>query len=449
MPFSLMIVDDDPSLISSVKRLFHRDGIEIHAAKDGQQALNALEKFRIDTAVVDLKMPGMSGMDVLREIRRRSAMTRVLMLTGHGGVSDAVEAMQIGADDFLQKPFCPEGLREKVFSQIEVWKAQCQQEKRFEKIKKTFSFVDLIGESPAMIELKELVVRVGASDVSVVIEGESGTGKELVAQALHAHSTRKSREMVAVDCASLGETLMQSELFGHTKGAFTGALSDNRGLLRSADKSSLFLDEIGEMELSLQARLLRCLQEKSVRPVGCNRTYDIDIRVISATNRNLTEAVANHQFREDLYYRLNTVLIQLPPLRERQDDIPLLIEYFMKKYTGKADVKKHISKEALHCLCHYNWPGNVRELANVIARAVVICSGNEITPAMLPNEIYRAADLIEDKVVQTNGDRLDDYEKAAIINALKKSHQVKFHAAKILEIGEATLYRKLRKHGLF
>lgn len=214
MSFSLLIVDDDSSLITSIKRLFHKDGIEIHTARNGTQALSLLKKVRIDSAIVDLKMPGISGMEVIKEIKQRSVMTKVVMLTGHGGVSEAVEAMQIGAADFLQKPHSPEGLREKILEQIEQWNVQCVQDKKTAHINRTFSFSDLIGQSSVMLELKELIATVGASDVSVLIEGESGTGKELVALALHAHSFRKEREMIAVDCASLGESLMQSELFG-------------------------------------------------------------------------------------------------------------------------------------------------------------------------------------------------------------------------------------------
>ncbi len=449
MSFSLLVVDDDASVLSSFKRLFSTKGIRLYTANSAEQALSVMDQSRIDTAIVDLLMPGMNGLDLLKKIKERSVMTKVFILTGHGGVTEAVQAMNFGASDFLQKPVTPDIMRAKIYEQIDLWSASCCKQSLENNVKKHFTFADLVGESSVMFELKELILTIGDSDVSVLIQGESGTGKELVAEALHAHSKRRERNLVAVDCASLGDSLMQSELFGHIKGSFTGASTDSKGLIRSADQGSLFLDEIGEMDLALQSRMLRTLQQKNVRPVGSNKTYDIDIRVISATNRKLVDEVAAGRFREDLYYRLNTVLIDMPSLRQRREDIPLLVDYFMSKYRNNGAEPKSINPDTMLCLCSYNWPGNVRELANALARAAVICVGDEITPNMLPVEIYDAVDLSNEKKDQNLGDSLDDYEKMAILNALNKTDNVKRHAAKLLGIGEPTFYRKLRKHGLF
>lgn len=446
--FNLLLVDDEDAIRSSLKRVFNKDPFVVSTAKNGDEALMLMDQLRIDAAIVDLKMPGMDGITLLRHIRERSVLTKVIMLTGRGGIKEAVEAIAIGAIDFLEKPFSADMLRQRILQLFEEWKVNYLRSKRENDINRTFVFPDLIGHSPAMMELKQLIAQVGGSDASVLIQGESGTGKELVATAIHLHSDRRENKLIPVDCASLGESLIQSELFGHTKGAFTGASTSSSGLIRAADKGTLFLDEIGELDLALQTRFLRTIQERMVRPVGSTQAFEVDVRIIAATNRRLEQEVAAGRFREDLYYRINTVLIELPPLRERIQDIPLLVDYLISRFRKESSRAKTVNPDAMLCLQSYHWPGNIRELTNVITRATILCQGNEITPGTLPAEICGALEERKQSGEQTKGVKLEDYEKLAIINALEKGGQNRRSAAQILGIGEATLYRKLKKYGL-
>ncbi len=446
--FALLVVDDEEYILSSIKRMFKRDDYLIYLAQSGDEALWILERTRIDAAIVDLKMPGMDGLTLLAQIRKRFVLTRVLMLTGHGGVQEAVKAMALGAVDFIEKPIAADVLHGRIKQIAEQWQQTSEHRRRRHELDRQYQFSELIGESPPMLEVKEMVARVADTDASVMIQGESGTGKELVALAIHFNSSRHVKNFVPVDCASLGEGLIQSELFGHTRGAFTGALSAHAGLIRHAHEGTLFLDEIGEMDLTLQARLLRTLQQRVVRPVGSNQEYKVDIRVISATNRQLTQEIAAGHFREDLYYRLNTISIELPPLRRRREDIPMLVDFFIKKNHNSSKQITGIDDDALACLCAYDWPGNVRELANIVFRAVVLSRHAVICPDALPAELLNrvADDSAPDQPV--TGDTLDKYEQFAIESALAKVGNNRRRAAEILGIGEATLYRKLKKYHL-
>lgn len=446
--FALLVVDDEEYILSSIKRMFKRDDYLIYLAQNGDEALWIIERTRIDAAIVDLKMPGMDGLTLLTQIRKRFVLTKVLMLTGHGGVQEAVKAMSLGAVDFIEKPIAADALHARIKQLAEQWQQTSDHSKRRHDLHRQYQFSELIGESPSMLEVKELVARVADTEASVMIQGESGTGKELVALALHFNSSRNVKNFVPVDCASLGEGLIQSELFGHTRGAFTGALSAHAGLIRHAHEGTLFLDEIGEMDLTLQARLLRTLQQRMVRPVGSNQEYKVDIRVISATNRQLNQEIAAGHFREDLYYRLNTISIELPPLRRRREDIPMLVDYFIKQSQKKNKQIKRITDDAMACLCAYDWPGNVRELANIVFRAVVLSRDAVIHPDVLPVELLNRIDGSISPPFLVAGDTLDDYEKYAIESALKKADNNRRRAADILGIGEATLYRKLKKYHL-
>lgn len=446
--FALLLVDDEEFILSSIKRIFNREDYLIYLAQSGEEALWILERTRIDAAVIDLKMPGMDGMTLLEQIRKRFVLTKVLMLTGHGGVQEAVQAMSLGAVDFIEKPIAADLLHSRVKQISDQWQQSSEHRKRRHDLHRQYQFPELIGESPAMLEVKELVARVADTDASVMIQGESGTGKELVALALHFNSARRTNNFVPVDCASLGEGMIQSELFGHTRGAFTGALSAHAGLIRHAHEGTLFLDEIGEMDLTLQARLLRTLQQRMVRPVGSNQEFKVDIRVISATNRQLNEEIAVGHFREDLYYRLNTITIDLPPLRRRREDIPMLVDYFIKQNHNSDKELKSLDADAFACLCAYHWPGNVRELANIVFRAVVLSRDAVIYPDVLPAELLNRVANDSPAELPVSGDRLDDYEKYAIQSALKKADNNRRRAADILDIGEATLYRKLKKYRL-
>jgi DNA-binding NtrC family response regulator len=444
--FSLMLVDDEPNILSSLKRLFHKAPYEIHTAGNGMAAMEILAQNPIDAALVDLKMPEMDGMQLLEKIKAEWPTVHVVMLTGHGGVKEAVEAIKLGAADFLQKPFEPEAIDARINQIYHIWRLEQENKRLRERIQFKFGYDQLIGNSTIMLKLKKMIIQAAGSDAPVLIQGETGTGKELVARAIHHHSLRHRHPFVAVDCASISETVMGSELFGHVKGAFTGAHESTKGLIRSSDKGTLFLDEVGELSLSMQVKLLRSIQEREVRPVGASQNFPVDVRILAATNRNLEEEVAEGSFRQDLYYRLNVIVLGVPSLEARLEDIPLLARFFVQQFATPASTVRRISNEALGCLSSYDWPGNVRELENVIRRAVAMGQEESIGPFDLPEGLIngRSSDIHgSDDATQ---DSLAAYEQTAIRNALLKCGGHRKKAATMLGIGEATLYRKLNKY---
>ena len=443
--FSLLLVDDEPAILSALKRIFRKAPYQIHTAENGKVALEVLQQTRVHAALIDLMMPEMDGMELLERMRDQCPWTKVVMTTAFGGVKEAVKAIQMGAFDFLQKPFEPEAIAARVNQIYQIWYLEEENRRLKEKVRFQFGYEQLIGNSRAMLNLKTMIMQVAASDASVLIQGETGSGKELVARAIHYHSPRGRHPFVPVDCASISETVMGSELFGHVKGAFTGAHESTRGLIRSADKGTLFLDEVGELPLSMQVKLLRAIQEKEVRPVGSSQSYSVDVRILAATNRNLEDEVAQGRFRQDLYYRLNVVILAVPPLSARLDDIPLLIRFFMQQFSTPASSVTDVSNEALACLSTYDWPGNVRELENVIRRAVAMGQHRHIIPSDLPESIY-SANMGGDCASGSSSASLAAYELAAIRNALLVCDGHRRKAARMLGIGEATLYRKLNKY---
>lgn len=446
--FSLLLVDDETSAISALLRVFRKEDYQLHCAESGEVAQKLLSRLRIDAALIDLKMPGMGGMALLEKIKKQHPEVMTLILTAHGGVEEAVYAMQLGAFDFLEKPFSPERLRERISQLHQVWILKQQNRTLHEGLEGRFHYDQLVGNSTPMLELKQLIVQVSAGNASVLIQGESGTGKELVARAIHHQSPRRSGPFVPVDCASLNETVIESELFGHTKGAYTGAHAARPGLIRSADQGTLFLDEIGELTLAMQAKLLRTIQEREVRPVGSSQSHSVNIRILAASNRDLTAEVERGNFREDLFYRLNTVVIQVKPLRERGEDIPLFAKLFVKRFHSEVSPVREISREALTCLLNYHWPGNIRELENVILRAVALGKNEQISPEDLPPAIHCRPGINSMDRTSLPDDSLEACEKAAILNVLNKCHDNRRLAAELLGIGEATLYRKLKKYHL-
>ncbi len=446
--FSLLLVDDEPLAVSVLKRFFRKEDYLLHSAANGESALCCLREVHIDAALIDLKMPGMHGLTLLGEIRKRYPAVMTMIITAHGGVKEAVRAMELGAIDFLEKPAPPTQLRDRMVQLHRIWRLRIERQERREKVEHTFHFDQLLGLSNPMLELKRLIVQVGVGNASVLIQGESGTGKELIARAIHKHSYRAQKYYIPVDCASLNETVIESELFGHTKGSFTNAHTATTGLIRSADKGTLFLDEIGELPLSMQAKLLRTIQEREVRPVGSSRTCPVDIRILAATNRNLEEAVSSGDFREDLYYRLNAVVIQAPSLYDCREDIPLLAQHFIARFQSASSPVIGISPEAISYLQNYKWPGNVREMENVILRAMALGEGELIGPQDLPPTIFRPSGRKTSESHLPQGNSLEDYEMAALQNALKLSVNNRRLAAEILDIGESTLYRKLKKYKL-
>jgi DNA-binding NtrC family response regulator len=441
--FTLLFVDDDATMLSMLEILFAGDGYRILTASDAETALSLVEKTSVDAALVDLQLPGMDGISLLKELRRRCPHAEVCIMTGRGGIRDAVAAIKGGAVDFLEKPLVPGSLKARVSRMHKVWKLRQENALLREERLFHFGYDRLVGNSLAMRALKSLVTRIAATDTSVLILGETGSGKELVARAIHALSDRASRAFVTVDCASISETLMESEIFGHEKGAFTGADAANPGLVRAAEGGSIFFDEIGELPLHLQAKMLRVLQEHEVRPVGSAKNVAVDARVIAASNRDLAREVARKEFREDLYYRLNVLVVRVPSLRERWEDIPLLAQYFMDVFKADSVIPREISPDALERMESYEWPGNVREMENVIRRALVLGRDAQIGPADLPPEIS-GAQMAASRMEGT----LAASEAAAIRNALARAGGRRKQAARILGIGEATLYRKINECAL-
>jgi DNA-binding NtrC family response regulator len=443
-PFTLLIVDDEQDIRLAMKRFFARSPYRILFAENGLRALSCLADNPVDLMLLDLKMPGMSGLEVLHEVVDIYPNIKVIMVTGQGGVQDAVTAIKMGATDFIEKSASPELLDEKISHVYQMWRIEYENRLLREQLATQFHFHELIGNAPSMLSLKGMIARIGPSDASILIQGESGTGKELVAHAIHAHSTRKSGVFIPVDCAAINETVIESELFGHCKGAFTGAEQSTLGLIRSADRGTLFLDEVGELPLNMQTKLLRTIQERIVRPVGSIRTIPVNIRIVSATNRNLIEAVALGTFRQDLYYRLNGITLHIPPLRERKDDIVPLARHFIEKH-ARSGKTTGLSDKSITVLQNYDWPGNVRELSNVIQCALALSAADTIMPADLFD--ISMDQCMFDETTAENAS-LADYEIAAIRNALEQTIGNRRSAAKMLNISEATLYRRIRQYDL-
>jgi DNA-binding NtrC family response regulator len=446
--FSMLIVDDEVQMRRLLGSVFSDTGFQIVFASNGTEALATLSQTRIDAALVDLVMPGMSGLEVLKEIRSRQPEALVVMMTGRGGIREAVEAIQLGAVDFLEKPFSPEALQARMMQLHRIWALNCENQQLKSKLQNRFEYPELVGNSTAMLKLKELIAQVGPSDATILIQGETGTGKELVARAIHHHSPRSKNRFVPMDCGAISQTVMESELFGHVKGAFTGAHASTLGLIRSADRGTLFLDEVGDLSPAIQVKLLRVIQEREVRPVGDSKAYPVDVRILAATHRDLHQEVVEGRFREDLFFRLNVLTLNVPPLRDRTDDIRLLVRYFSERFATTNSPAREIPRETLGVLERHHWPGNVRELENVVRRSMAIGSRGAIRPKDLPKSIYTPPAGSTPGVSTIEGDSMAAFEVAAIRNALSKGANRRARAARILGIGEATLYRKIKKYNI-
>jgi len=444
--FTILFIDDEPLVLSSLKRFFMRSGYRLLCAENGEEGLEILTSNRIDLLLLDLKMPGIDGIEVLERARECDPDLKVIIQTGHGGVPEAVQALRKGALDFLVKGDAFEILNNRIRQVYENWLLERENIELRKGNLDSFQYDKLIGDSTVIKQLKNFIVRVAPTETTVLIQGESGTGKELIAQALHYHSGKRGKPFIAVDCASISESVIESELFGHEKGSFTGAGASTLGLIRAADTGTLFLDEIGEISASVQAKLLRVLQERVVRPVGSTRTFQVDVRIISATNKNLLDEVAQSSFRQDLYYRLSTVTLTAPPLREREDDISTLATHFLEQCTAAMGRPITLSKEVCSILYRYNWPGNIRELENVILGAAVFTDDGTIRPEDLPSPLKMSASLQNETNNKMNS--LAAYEMEAIKNALILTKNNRRKAMEMLEISEATLYRKIKEYKL-
>lgn len=444
----ILIVEDEKSMREVLKILLEGERYEVVSASDGLEGLSYLANDIFDLVITDIKMPKFDGFELLKKTKEISPDTIVIMITAFGTTEAAIEAMKSGAYDYINKPFKIDEIRLIVEKALEKKRLSEEVSLLRKKVKATYRLENIIGQSPQMQELFRLIPKVAQTTSNVLIIGESGSGKELVAAALHNLSNRKDRNLVAINCAAFPEGLLESELFGHMRGAFTGALHNKQGLFEIADGGSLFLDEIGEMPINLQAKLLRVLENGSFRRVGGITDIKVDVRVISATNKDVKEEIASGRFREDLYYRLNVIPIQIPPLRERKEDIPLLVEHFLRKISNQP---RKVTPEAMRMFMGNPWKGNVRELENVIERTALLTEKEEITPADLPNEILGyTGDTKEIPELTEAGIDIDaiigDIETRYLLKALEKSGGVKKEAAKLLNLSFRSFRHRLSKY---
>lgn len=444
----ILVVDDEERMLQLLDKLLSEEGYEVRTAPTADEALRVLGETDCDLVISDVRMPGMDGLTLLKSINEQGSSATVILMTAYASVTAAVEAMQAGAFDYLTKPFKIDEMLIAVRKSLESHHLRREVKALRAEMEERYGLDNIVGKSKAMEQVFDMVKRVGKTQSTVLIFGKSGTGKELIAKALHFHSRRSERPFVAVNCSAIPETLMESELFGHTKGSFTGAVSNHKGLFEEAHGGTLFLDEVGEVPPSIQVKLLRALQEREIRRIGGRENIQIDVRVISATNRDLEEMVRDGGFREDLFYRLNVIPIRIPELRERSEDILILSEHFVDKFCAENQLPaKKFSQKALQCLMAYNWPGNVRELENVIERTVALCEKDLIDVDDLPDNLRGASS--GESVLQIGSEvSLDELERQHIEAILEKTNNHQIRASKILGIDRRTLYRKLKKYGL-
>jgi two-component system response regulator PilR (NtrC family) len=455
----ILVIDDELSMRELLEVLLVKEGYKVTCAKNGQDAVSMIKKTVFDLLLCDIRLGDISGIDVLRALREENQETVVIMISAYASTEAAVEAMNEGAYDFVPKPFDNEELKKTIKNALSLRTIEHEKEILDGELKKTLHFEKIVGNSPAMRNIFNLIRQVAKTKTSVLITGESGTGKELIAKAIHEESKRKDHPFVVVNCGGIPETLMESELFGHKKGSFTGATSDKKGLFEAADKGTIFLDEIGELTLPIQVKLLRAVQERVFKPVGSNEDVSVDIRIISATNKKLEEEVIVGNFREDLFYRLNVIEIKMPPLRERKSDLPFLAQHFLEKYSremGKEVTK--ISSYAIDLLNKYDFPGNIRELENLMERSVALSSTNIILPDSLALSVHkrrwiegvknRRFDLDEVSKGVSLDTILEEIERAYLVKALECTNGKKQEAAELLDISFRTFRYRMTKLGL-
>lgn len=446
MSQKILVIDDDTSLRRVLEYNLQEEGYEVQAASSGEEGLYWFGQSTPNLVITDMKMSGMDGLMVLKSVKERSPETLVIIITAFGTVDVAVEAMKAGAYDYITKPFNRDELKLTVKKAL-AFNGLAEENRRLRsELSDKADLRTIVGTSREMEKVFEVIRKVADTEAAVLITGESGTGKELVARSLHANSSRKDAPFVAINCAAIPRDLLESELFGHVKGAFTGAIKDKIGKFQQADGGTLFLDEVGELPLELQPKLLRALQEKEVTPVGGTKDQKIDVRVIAATNLNIDKAIADGSFREDLYYRLSVIPVHLPPLRERRKDIPLLIRYFCAKHGGDK-VKFH--KDALATLVMYSWPGNVRELENTVERLLIMRNSDEISPGELP-EKYLENSAVGSAVIKLpdEGYPLEQLEREVVIQALERNNWNQSNAARFLSIPRHILIYRMEKFGI-
>ncbi len=454
---SVMVVEDNDLERQITSETLREEGFSVEEAATGKRAMELLGLSRFDVVLTDLMMPGMSGEEVLARVRATYPSCQVVILTAHGTIESAVQAMKNGAFYYLTKPTDREALVMTVAKAAELSNLQQENQLLKRRLEGKFELEGIVGQDPAIQEVIRMVRKVAPSNSTVLIQGESGTGKELVARAIHRYSPRAARPFIAINCSAIPDNLIENELFGHERGAFTGATERKIGLFEAANGSTLFLDEIADLPQGLQAKILRVLQEKEIRRVGGNESFRVDVRLVTATNKNLAEEVAEERFREDLYYRVNVVTITVPPLRDRRGDIPLLANHALAKFGHLAEGRvKEISREAMEVLLDYSWPGNVRQLESAVERAILLCEGDKIAPRDLPQEVLSRktpgksgerprSDKFE---IPSEGMNFETFERDLILQAMEKSDWVIAKASKMLGMSYRTLQYRLDKFGL-
>ena len=445
---AILVVDDDESHRMMLRAHLEEDGFEVVEASDGHEAVQKVENRFFDLVLIDIRMPKMDGREALRQIKHFNPSIPVIMMTAYGSIDSAVETLKSGAEDYLTKPLDMDELLIKVHRSLRFRQLEEENLLHRERLGTRFDFSSIIGKSPRMKELFEMLSMVAPTDATILLLGESGTGKEIVANAIHQNSQRMEMPYVKVSCAALPETLLESELFGHEKGAFTGAMSKKKGRFELADNGTIFLDEIGEMSLLTQTKILRVLQEMEFESVGGTKTIQVDVRIITATNKDLDEEVRKGRFREDLYYRLNVVPITIPPLRERKEDIPILVEHFFRIYREKnRRTITGFEPRVMDAFIRYPWPGNVRELENIVERTVIMCRGDMISIHDLPPTVM-ASQQEEGESEFISRPTLKDVEREAIVRTLRHTGGNRTKTAIILGITRKTLHNKIKEYGI-
>ncbi|HLE42543.1 MAG TPA: sigma-54 dependent transcriptional regulator [Methylomirabilota bacterium] len=449
----LLVIDDEQSMREWLTIALSQDGFEVESAGSGEEALKVLERTPVDLALVDLRMPGLDGLETLRRIKQLDEVVSVVIMTAYATAETAVQALKEGAYDYIIKPFKVDELRHLVQKALEERRLRGENLRLRDEVERRYHFGNLIGKSPKMQEVFSTIGRLGDSKATVLVTGESGTGKELVAKAIHFNSNRKERPFVTVNCGAIPHELMESELFGHVKGAFTGAVAAKQGLFEVADTGTLFLDEVSELPLHLQVKLLRVLEDPEIRPVGGVKPVRVDVRIVAATNRDVSQAIAAKTFREDLFYRLNVISLHIPSLRERRDDIPLLVSHFLQKFAPAGGPPTLISPEALTALERYPWPGNVRELEHVIERAVTLEPGPVLRVESLPESVrgphapdFAGIDL-PDEGLDLDA-LMERIERDLLRQALRHAEGIQSRAAQLLRTSFRSFRYRLQKYGL-
>jgi DNA-binding NtrC family response regulator len=459
MSIRVLIVDDEDIVVRSCQRILADCGFEIDAVSDGWEALRRVEAHDYEIIILDIMMPKIDGLEVLQHVKERHPDTDVIMITGLSQIQTAVQSMKLGAFDYLSKPFDPEELRHVVDRALERQRLLAQNRQLKREVSTKYRFDSIVGASAAMQKVYQLIAKCAPTSSTVLITGESGTGKEMIARAVHHNSLRAEQAFVAVDCNTLSEHLLESELFGHVRGAFTGAVANKRGVFEAAHHGTLFIDELGNLPLALQAKLLRVIQEREFRPVGSNAAQKVDVRIVAATNMDLKAMVAEHRFREDLYYRINVFPIHSPALRERREDIPALALHFLKQFCTELERPlAQLSQGAMSLLMHHDWPGNVRELENTLQRAVILASDDTIRQAHLADlvgteprrdlEVPRTSDDLKRIKKQVREKSVEDIERLFVEETLKRNHSNVTRSAEETGMQRANFQALMKKHGI-